>query len=267
MRPLVDAPLTAADLDAVKADAETYPDGDRPRTRAEGEAMLAHDRDLATGVQALLNRGGSEATLVAAAADLLASDRRTIEQMLSDVRLLRDSADDARSLEQGERALGQALEAWRGGQPVAAVAHFRQAADRAWDVLDRHDVSYDPDADLDGDGVPDILELRAGADPRVTDTDGDGLTDRFEILEGLPYHHPGDPDGDGLSDLREMEIGSDPADVNTDGDGRDDGFEDGNRDADFDPLVPTQEMSKWEYAGDFALGAGCGELLGACERD
>ncbi len=41
MRPLVDAPLTAADLDAVKADAETYPDGDRPRSRAEGEAMLA----------------------------------------------------------------------------------------------------------------------------------------------------------------------------------------------------------------------------------
>ncbi len=41
VRPLVDAPLTAADLDAVKADAETYPDGDRPRSRAEGEAMLA----------------------------------------------------------------------------------------------------------------------------------------------------------------------------------------------------------------------------------
>lgn len=205
LRPLVAPPLTAADLDDVKADAEAYPDGDRPRTRAAGEAMLAHDRDLATGVQALLNRGRSEATLVGAAADLLASERRTVEQMLGDVRLLGGSAGDARSLEQGERALGQALEAWRGGQPVAAVAHFGQAADRAWDVLDRHDVSYDPDADLDGDGVADILELRAGADPRVVDTDGDGLTDRFEIFEGLPYHDPGDADtdGDGISDADE----------------------------------------------------------------
>jgi len=41
LRPLADAPLTAADLDAVKADAGTYPDGDRPRSRAAGEAMLA----------------------------------------------------------------------------------------------------------------------------------------------------------------------------------------------------------------------------------
>ncbi len=35
--------MTPADPDAVKADAEDYPDGDRPRTRSAGDAMLAHD--------------------------------------------------------------------------------------------------------------------------------------------------------------------------------------------------------------------------------
>jgi hypothetical protein len=65
-----------------------------------------------------------------------------------------------------------------------------------------------------------------------------------------------------------MEIGTDPTNPNTDGDQRDDGFEHVNRDADFDPLVYTEEQSKWAYAGDFALGAACGELLGSiCERD
>lgn len=239
VRPLVQAPLTAADLDDVRADAETYPDGDRPQSRAAGDAMLAHDKDLSTGLQVLLNRGTSQAALVTAAADLLASDRRTVEQMLDDVRLLRRSADDARSLEQGERALEQALQAWRGGQPVAAVAHFSRAADRTWDVLDRHGVSYDPRADLDGDGVPDILELRAGADPRVADTDGDRLNDRFEILEGLPYHDPGDADSDGdgttdadedidedgLKAFGEQDAGSSPLRADADRDDLPDGAE------------------------------------------
>ena len=36
--------------------------------------------------------------------------------------------------------------------------------------------------------------------------------------------------------------------------------------ADFDPLVYTEEVSKWTYASDFALGAVCGELIGVCEK-
>ena len=104
------------------------------------------------------------------------------------------------------------------------------------------------------------------SDPRVDDTDGDGLGDAEEADFGSRARS-NETDGDGLGDLREMEIGSDPSNVNTDGDERDDGFEDLNRDADFDPLVFTDEMDKWGYAGDFALGAVCGELLGLCERD
>ena len=65
-----------------------------------------------------------------------------------------------------------------------------------------------------------------------------------------------------------MEIGTDPDEVNTDGDGRDDGCEHVNRDAGFDPLVPTEEMSTGDYVGHFVLGATCGELFGGfCEKD
>ena len=39
------------------------------------------------------------------------------------------------------------------------------------------------------------------------------------------------------------------------------------RDGGFDPLVPTEVLSDWDYAGHFVLGATCGELFGFCNRD
>jgi hypothetical protein len=105
------------------------------------------------------------------------------------------------------------------------------------------------------------------SDPRIADTDGDGLSDAEEADFGSRARS-NETDGDGLDDLREAEIGTDPDNVDTDGDGRDDGYEDTHRDADYEPLVYTKEMSGWDYAGDFTLGAVCGELLGGlCERE
>ena len=40
--------------------------------------------------------------------------------------------------------------------------------------------------DLDGDGIPDIDELRMGLNPRSIDTDGDGITDRDELGNSNP---------------------------------------------------------------------------------
>jgi len=226
--------------EAVVADADTrYPDGDRPAGREAAEAVFEHDRALAVSLQTRLNAGESAATLVPAAADLLRSERRTVEQMLGDVRLLADTPADLTSLAQAERFHAQALAAWRRGEPVSAVQHFAQAADRGFDVLERYGLLYDGSADRDGDGVPDVLELRAGSDPRLVDTDGDGLTDRFEILSALLAHHPAkadtdgdgtgdaaeDLDGDGLAAAGEQTAGSNPLEPDTDGDDLVDGAE------------------------------------------
>jgi len=226
--------------DEVVSDADTrYPDGDRPADRAAADAIFDHDRALAVSLQTRLNGGEDTTTLVAAAADLLRSERRTVEQMLGDVRLLADTSADLTSLDQAERFHAQALAAWRRGEPVSAVQHFAQAADRGFDVLERYGLLYDGSADRDGDGVPDVLELRAGSDPRLGDTDGDGLTDRFEILSALLAHHPAkaDTDGDGTSDAAEdldrdglsaageQREGSNPLEPDTDGDDLADGAE------------------------------------------
>jgi len=68
-------------------------------------------------------------------------------------------------------------------------------------------VVLDPlNADTDGDGVDDGLEILSGANPLVADTDGDGLSDAEEIFATgtSPAHVGEDSDGDGLSDAVEL---------------------------------------------------------------
>ena len=108
--------------------------------------------------------------------------------------------------------------------------------------------------DTDGDGVPDMDELRDGTDPQDPDSDGDGLSDGeeaelgtrpldpdsdgdgmpdgWEFDNGLdPRLHDGedgphgDPDHDDLPNLDEFRAGSDPGQAHSDGDGLEDGEE------------------------------------------
>jgi hypothetical protein len=79
-------------------------------------------------------------------------------------------------------------------------------------------------SDVDGDGVPDQLEVRFGASPLSVDTDADGLTDGFELRWGGAHLLPAsaDTDGDGTADgaedldgdggtsLQEQARGTDP---------------------------------------------------------
>jgi hypothetical protein len=226
--------------DAVVADADArYPDGDRLSGRAAADAVFAHDRALAVSLQTRLNAAEGSSTLVTAAADLLRSERRTVQQMLKDIRLLASTNADSTALDQAERFHAAALAAWRKGEPVSAVQHFAQAVDRGFDVLGSYGLGYGGSADRDGDGVPDVLELRAGSDPRRADTDRDGLTDRFEILVAQLAHHPAkadtdgdgitdpleDLDGDGLSAAAEQLAAADPLAPDTDGDDLRDGAE------------------------------------------
>ena len=115
-----------AGADAVVSDADTrYPDGDRPASRAAAVAVFKHDKTLAVSLQTRLNKHDDPA-LVAAAADLLRSERRTVEQMLGDIRLLAGTSSDQRALDKAEQFHAQALAAWRRGQPVSVAEHFSQ---------------------------------------------------------------------------------------------------------------------------------------------
>lgn len=93
--------------------------------------------------------------------------------------------------------------------------------------------------DTDADGLPDVMEFRAGSNHLVPDTDDDGLDDRYEALElaGLSSPIQADTDGDGVSDLdadvdgdgltntQEAGLGTDPAAADTDLDQLADGAE------------------------------------------
>ncbi|HUB83441.1 MAG TPA: IPT/TIG domain-containing protein [Bryobacteraceae bacterium] len=72
-------------------------------------------------------------------------------------------------------------------------------------------MSARPDEDDDHDGLTNLEEFCLGTDPRKADTDGDGVPDLEEILRGTnPLS--ADTDGDGYSDLEEILAGTDPLD-------------------------------------------------------
>ena len=59
---------------------------------------------------------------------------------------------------------------------------------------------WDPDSDLDGDGVLDIEEYYLGTDPLHWDTDRDGMPDGWEVQRGLNPISPRNGDGTGPGD-------------------------------------------------------------------
>ncbi len=79
--------------------------------------------------------------------------------------------------------------------------------------------------DLDGDGLPDRLELELGTDPLKNDTDGDGLNDALEHFEISTDPLLNDSDVDGVSDGEEVLSGTFPRLNDSDGDGLIDGTE------------------------------------------
>ena len=117
-------------------------------------------------------------------------------------------------------------------------------------------------ADADGDGLPDILEERAGSNSALPDSDFDGLSDRVEVLQLFTFTSPtsidsdsdgigdadADSDGDGLTNAHEVSAGLEPANRDTDGDAVLDGDEitqgidPTTRDTDADGLEDGDEL-------------------------
>ena len=103
------------------------------------------------------------------------------------------------------------------------------------------------DSDMDGDGIPNDLELKLGLNPWVPDSNGDGKGDGNE-----------DSDGDGLSNIDEInKYKTDPTNPDSDGDGIDDGDEvkyglnpldatDAAKDADNDGLTNLEEIATYK---------------------
>lgn len=101
----------------------------------------------------------------------------------------------------------------------------------------------DPEADSDGDGFLDYIEVEAGTNPqggssKPLDTDGDGLLDYIDE----------DDDNDGFRDVVEIEAGSDPLDYNDvpsdfDGDGQIDIYDE---DDDDDGFTDEDEINVFE---------------------
>ncbi|MFH1037935.1 MAG: S8 family serine peptidase [PVC group bacterium] len=79
-------------------------------------------------------------------------------------------------------------------------------------------------ADTEGDGLNDGVELQLNTDPLKPDTDSDGLNDYQECQGGTDPLNP-DTDGDGLNDGDEMATRTDPNDADSDNDGYTDGVE------------------------------------------
>ncbi len=74
----------------------------------------------------------------------------------------------------------------------------------------------DPNADTDGDGVPDVSDnCPATANSSQSDSDGDGIGNACDSADD----GAADTDGDGLTNAEEVVIGTSPTNPDTDGDG------------------------------------------------
>ncbi len=94
----------------------------------------------------------------------------------------------------------------------------------------------DPNADYDGDGVPDASDncpIVANADQ--ADSDHDGVGNACDTVDDGNL----DSDGDGLTNSEEFELGTNPTNPDTDGDG----YNDGNDAAPLNPFV-------WSFDAD-----------------
>ncbi|MEZ0167004.1 discoidin domain-containing protein [Kineococcus sp. LSe6-4] len=121
--------------------------------------------------------------------------------------------------------------------------------------------------DSDDDGLPDVLEDKAGSDPLLVDSDGDGLSDAEEVLSLAAYTNPtvvdtdndgisdadDDADSDGLSNRAELNLGTNPANPDTDGDTLTDAVET-TQNSPSDALLADTDADGIDDSAELSLG-------------
>jgi Mg-chelatase subunit ChlD len=251
--------IAVADLNALRSDLDT---AFFDVSRAAREEALERTLRLAQDVYSGYNNGSlPDPAVLTALTDLLLMLRQTAEAALTDARIFVGYQDGSypseppslpgldtkkwnaaiNSLRQAETAYNTAFAQLQQGNAEAGGRHFLLAWQKAQRGMGDLGLHFQPGqvTDLDGDGVPDQLEVRYGASPLNTDSDGDGLLDAFEIFKGGATFLPasadtianGTPDGeedsdrDGLTNLQEQALGTDPLRADSDNDGVKDGAE------------------------------------------
>ncbi|HLM45094.1 MAG TPA: hypothetical protein VK458_14565, partial [Myxococcaceae bacterium] len=204
--------------------------------RAFFDASRVHDAQLLERALRLREELQRPPAASSALSDLLLLVQQAAYVSLSDARLLfgtPPSAVHAPRVAKGTPAFREAERAWEEasqrlarGQEQEAGPSLLCAWSKALEAMSLAGVHFRPGevSDVDGDGVPDQLEVRFGASPLSLDTDGDGLTDGFELRWGGAHLLPAsadtdgdgtadgaeDLDGDGRTSLQEQTRGTDP---------------------------------------------------------
>jgi len=205
------------------------------------DASRVHDGQLLERALRLREELQRHPAASSAVSDLLRVVQQAAFVSLSDARLLfgtPPSPVHAPRVAKGTPAFREAERAWEEASQQLAQGREQDAGPsllRAWskslEAMSHAGVHFRPGevSDVDGDGVPDQLEVRFGASPLSVDTDGDGLTDGFELRWGGAHLLPAsadtdgdgradgveDLDGDGRASLQEQARGTDPLQSDT----------------------------------------------------
>lgn len=116
------------------------------------------------------------------------------------------------------------------GEDAVKQGALTTTGDRSFLRLRYSDIpTSDPQgADFDGDGLSNLAEVQAGADPFDTDSDNDGIPDGWEAAHGLNPMNAADAaidsDDDGLTSLEEYNAGTDPRKFSSGNNGVADGW-------------------------------------------
>jgi len=133
----------------------------------------------------------------------------------------------------------------------------------AWELVYFRSLGASADGDPDNDGLSNLDEYFAQADPNMADTDADGKTDREEYERYFTNPANPDTDGDGMPDGWEIDVGLDPSFADADADADEDGLTNAQEYAlDFDPLDPDMDDDELLDGGD-----NCPQVANAPQRD